>query len=383
MEKSKRKNPKNEVPDEYAVGTGMETKAMLRALSDGKTGRDWQTIVGAEVRVHQTDGARHRVQLCLSDEERAGGLTTVDLESATLQRDADDDFMLLYISKLLTPAQPLAPNTRAAATVDLDEVIKAVGWVCRSQDERTEKRRRVWDFIKFVSRAEIVGERGVYFDRKTNKPIETFIETAPWSIEDKQFPLDAQPSLFVADEVPLTVTVVASLKWTQLTASVEMAQYLPMGEVLGAIPGGRAAGAWARVIGLALCDFWRRHPHETRLKPTRRELLEKYMPQTGPVEDVLTSSDPRRAVQYWAGALRVLVDCDFLKDDGEAAIPYEDQRDALDGYKWQVKWMNGKTNLLPGPSMQATLAEIADKKIAPKSRDLKQPKRGRPRKIET
>ena len=43
----------------------------------------------------------------------------------------------------------------------------------------------------------------------------------------------------------------------------DTAQFLPLGEVLGAIPGGKPAGAWARVIGLALSNFWRRQPRET------------------------------------------------------------------------------------------------------------------------
>lgn len=236
-----------------------------------------------------------------------------------------------------------------------------------------EKRRRVWDFIKFVSRAEIVGERsGVYFDRVTNEELETRIETAPWSIEGKEFPkAEPQPSLFDnADEVPLTVTIVASDIWTKLTAAPDLAQYLPLGEVLGAISGGRAAGAWARIIGLALCDFWRRNPHKGRLKPTRRELLE-FCPPTEAVSEVLVGPNPRYAVQYWANALRILVACDFLEDIGEAAISYEAHRDALPRYLWQEDWLNAKIEIQPGPAMIQAVNKCAAALPEPRPRDLK------------
>ncbi len=162
-----------------------------------------------------------------------------------------------------------------------------------------------------MTRLEITGERSIkYFDRLTGREIDIFIDSPPWMLEQKQFPEDAQPSLFAGnDEVPLKVTVVASEIWTAFTTSPRLAQYLPAGKVLGAIPGGKPAGAWARMIGLAFCDFWRRNPQIVTagaLKPMRRELLEFCTPATGPVEDVLKGVNSRCAIEYWAGALRIL-----------------------------------------------------------------------------
>ncbi len=102
---------------------------MLQALADGKSGRNWRTDVDASVRVHQAQGARHHVQLALTDDERYRGMMPEILESATLTRDADEDFMLLYITRILQPSQPVPGTLRAAAMVDLDDVIKAVGWM--------------------------------------------------------------------------------------------------------------------------------------------------------------------------------------------------------------------------------------------------------------
>ena len=54
--------------------TGQEANAMLRAVSDGKSGRYWQTVAGADSRVHQVPGAAHRVQIVLTDGERELGV---------------------------------------------------------------------------------------------------------------------------------------------------------------------------------------------------------------------------------------------------------------------------------------------------------------------
>lgn len=354
QEPSKKRQPR----EEYPVQTGQESKAMLQALADGKSGRNWQTIIGASVRVHQTQGARHRVQLALTEDERYSGITPEILESATLTRDADEDFMLLYITRLLQPSQPVPGSLRAAARVDLDDVIEAIGWKPLSSTQRANMRRRVWEFIKFVSRAEIHGDRSVkYYERDTNQEIDTYINTAPWMIEMRT---DAEPSLFDnADEVPLTVTVVASQMWTEMTTNPDTAQFLPLGEVLGAIPPAKPSGAWARTIGLALCDFWRRHPHETRLKPTRRELLEFCTPTTGPVQEVLDGPQPGRAIDYWASALLILVECEFLAAEGEPMLPPLATRQSLPRYHWQNKWMDGKVELMPGPAMMVAVVERA------------------------
>jgi hypothetical protein len=357
---------------DYPVQTGQESKAMLQALADGKSGRNWQNVDGADSRVHQTEGARHRVQLALTDDERFSGLTPEILEGLTLARDADEDFMLLYITRLLQPSQPMSDSMRTAATVDLDDVIKAVGWKPLSTVERANMRRRVWEFIKFVERAEIHGERSVkYFDKSSGKEIETYISSAPWWIETRT---DAKPSLFdKTDEVPLKVTVVASQIWSDLTKNPNTAQFLPMGEVLGAIAPGKPSGAWARTIGLALCDFWRRNPRETRLQPTRRELLEFCTPTTGPVQDVLNGPNPRYVVQYWVGALRILVECDFLADEGEALETVKSQRDGLSRYQWQDTWLDAKVELSPGSAMAVAVEERA--KALPKARSFKKPQR--------
>ena len=48
---------KGKAQESFPVQTGQEANAMLRAVSDGKSGRYWQTVAGANSRVHQVPGA--------------------------------------------------------------------------------------------------------------------------------------------------------------------------------------------------------------------------------------------------------------------------------------------------------------------------------------
>jgi hypothetical protein len=351
--------------EDYPVQTGQEANAMLSAVADGKIGRHWQDIFEADARIHQVPGAAHRVRLVLSDGERAMGIPVEALADATARCDADDDFMLLYISRLLVPSQPLPPGTLPYAYVNLDDVIKAIGWYPQNTDQRAEMRRRVWQFIKFVSRAHIIGERTYsQRDKMTGKDLETYIESPPWVLGGKKRESVPPPApLFGDDDPPLSVEIVVTEMWARLTMMPDTAQFLPLGEVLGAIPGAKPSGAWARVIGLALSNFWRRKPREAisgKMKPTRREILEHYTPSTGAVADVLASPNPRRALEYWAGALRILVECEFLADEGEAAMSYEEMRDGLNGYGWQESWLNGVADVAPGPAMVAAVTQRAE-----------------------
>lgn len=364
----------------YSVHTGQEAKAALTAIADGHTGRNWQNQESLSARVHQAKGARHFVRLALTDDERLRGLTVQNLEEITNARDADEDFMMLYITRLLVPQAPLKGETRAAATVDLDDVIAAIGWNPLSTIERISMRRRVWEFIKFMSRLEIDGERsGTYYEKSTGQKIETRITSAPWMIERRE-QAQEQPGLFDdSPMVPLTVTLVASQEWTELTGRPDIAQFLPCGEILGAIPGGKPAGAWARVIGLALCDFWRCCIGKPQSTTTRKALLELCTPSTGPAQEVLSGRNPQRAIEYWVGALRILVDEGFLEANGETELTFEQQRNQLPLRHWQQGWFESEISLIPGHIIKPSIDKLMSHAYLPAPRNLKKPKTKRKR----
>ena len=368
--------------EEYLVQTSQEVDALMQAACDGRTGAHWESDQQALTRSHASPGSLHHVQLSLSDGERAQGVPLQVLEDLTFAQDPDFNFALLYVSRLLAPPSPLAPKDIAHEWVDLDDVMSKIGLDPRSTKERIEMRSRVWRYLLFGARARIMGQRrGNYVNKRSGQRIETVIESPAWVVLEEEKP--AQPQLFPEiGKAPLRVRLVASEAWTRLTTLPETAQYLPMGELLGAIPGNKPSGAWARVLGLSLSSFWRRQPRAALdgiIKPTRRELLERYTPRTAPPLEVLSSrtsgKNPTRAIEYWQGALQILVECEFLAREGEASLTYQQMRDALPRQEWQNHWWNGTVDLRPGPQMRDAVQACADALPAVKPRELGSPRK--------
>lgn len=368
--------PSQRAPD-YYINTAPEMDALERAAADGKHGRYYSNQVHAGTRAHQIPGSTHWVQLELSSAESMAGLTTDTLEALTREQDADAALAFLYIAHLLAkPNQGTAPQM-ASALVSFDDVIDKIGWDPRSSDERRSMHRRIYQFLQFGERAQVIGERrGKYRDKHTGEILNTYIRSSPWRIHDEEM-LD-QRSLFPGDDVPVKAMLVMSQEWTKMLTSPLTAQYLPMGELLGAIPGNKPSGAWARVVGLALASFWRRLPRESldgSVKPTRRELLERYPPKTGTVTELLASKDPRLAIDYWCGALAILVDNGFLEKSGEATLSPKEMRRRLPRQGWSEAWLDETVTLQPGSLMRAAMEGRIKAIPAALTR-----KRGRPRK---
>jgi hypothetical protein len=366
-----------EAPD-FFINTAPEMDALERAAADGKHGLHYSNSGQELLRRHAIPGASHYVQLALSTSEQVAGVTLQALEELTGVQDADASMAFLYIAHVLAAPMSQAPLELANGVIDFDDVIKKIGWDPRSTIERREMHKRLYQFILFGERAQVIGNRrGKYKDKHSGEVIDTIVRSAPWRILTDETP--DQKSLFPEAEVPVRVEIVMNREWTQLLTSPQTAQYLPMGELLGAIPGNKPSGAWARVIGLSLASFWRRLPRESMdgsVRPTRCELLTRYPPKTGLVEDLLASKDPRLAIDYWCGALSILADKQLLEKTGEAAITAKDMRRELPRQGWTNDWLNEKVNLVPGAHMREAVAGRIKAIPAPTLAK----KRGRPKK---
>ncbi|RYZ88298.1 MAG: hypothetical protein EOP06_11205, partial [Proteobacteria bacterium] len=236
----------------FPILTNQEMEALNRAAADGKHGLNYQSFEQTEKRIHQIPGQPHRVEL------QSGEMGLETLEQLTNEQDADSALAMLYIVHQLAP-----PNSQGTppgqVNVDFDDVIAKIGWTPRNSAHRVELQRRILRVLQFGERAVVVGERrGGYKDKETKKRRDTRIEASLWRIHAVERP--KQGALF--DEVPVSAEIVISRQWWDLLTSPDMAQFLPFGEVLGAIPGSKPSGAWARVIGLSLASFWRRLPRE-------------------------------------------------------------------------------------------------------------------------
>jgi len=135
--------------------------------------------------------------------------------------------------------------------------------------------------------------------------------------------------------------------------------------LLAEIPAAQPSGAWARVIGLALANFWARNPHGGIL-PTRRELLTRYTPRGNAIPtDILKGDTPGRAVEYWHNALQELVKRGYLAQRGEATLTLKQIKAPLPRYEWQDKWLDGTVDLQQGENMVEAVKARATKNRKP------------------
>ncbi len=366
-------------PD-FFICTSPEMDALERAAADGKHGLNYADLEQQLARVHRTEGASHFVSLQLTEAERALGVDPSALEKLSAQQDADATLAFLYISRLLAPPTPLPPNATAVGWVDFDDVIAKIGWDPRSTAERREMHQRLYHFVLFGERAQVVGtRRGQYIDKTSGQTLSTTIHAALWRVAKTEVP--DQRELFDTEHVPVRVEVTIDRDWARLLSQPQTAQYLPLGELLGTIPGNKPSGAWARVIGLALASFWRRQPHATldgSMRPARRELLERYTPKTGPVADVLRSNNPRDAITFWCAALQTLAEREFLAPLGEVLVARQTMSEGLPRKNWGDIWLNQTVDLRPGAAFGNAIVQRVD--ALPPIKTPAKNRGGRPRK---
>jgi hypothetical protein len=361
----------------FDVHTGQEWTALFQAASDGKSGRYLTANEQKGALRHQRPGAFFFNELLLLDEERDAGHGTDLLRQAVQQLDVDDGVACLYISRLLAPPGPLPDYASATAWIDLDDVArKTLGGYAPNSKEAERRRAKIYHAIRWAARNHVGGKRSTrYFDKQTKDEIETEIYTTPWQIVSREEA--AQPAFWPCDAVPRRVELVASREWTALTTHPATVQFLPFGEIIGAIPANQPGGAWARAVGLAYLHWCRLHLHEALRgeAPTRKHLLEQYAVSTMPYEEVLQSKDPIRALKYWKGAEDYLREGQLIEAPGSALKP-ENRQD------WQSAWLRQRPQWQPGPLLRPVLEALAQNKFEAKPRELNPARQrpGRPRK---
>jgi len=354
--------PAPNTSDAYPVFTMQEIDAPASALAAGKSGKFYQNNAQARTRTFQRPKTSHYMEWELDD-----GEDLAMLEKLTSEGDADGILTMYYALRLLTPTEPIAANVAPAVWIDLDDVISKIGWSPRSATERQEMRGQIYNYLKIIDRGKVRGVRsGLKIDPDTRKTMDTRIDAAIWRLGATES--DAQPSLLY--DVPRSVELLLSREWIPFLTDPRLVQFLPMGELLGSIPANQPRGAWARVIGVEIANFWRRNPRETKdrtMFPTRRELLTRYIPKKAPLDEILKSDNPAHARDYWKEALKLLVIEGFLANEGEAKKPNATE---MPRYRWADAWLDERVKLYPGAKMAPAIAERAQRLPAIKARDL-------------
>lgn len=383
-----RKNPKEEPQvavkpaqetQKFDLHTGQECDALVKGAGDGKSGVNWFNEPQRGARIWEESGASHRLEL-LSAQDKAPDLPFEALEELTQVQSIDAAFAFFYVCGVLSPPGSERPTT-VGATIDLNDVMQKIGWLRDKPDAptREERRRKIWDFLRFFASAQVVGQRSSqYIDPHTGETISTRIEASPWMLGDIERPKD-DPN---PRSTPLRVHVVISATWKPLLTSPTLTQFMPLGELLGAIPSGKPSGDWARTIGLVLSRLWRIKPRETNARtfcPTRRQLLTIYTPKTQTVEEVLASNNPKHAVDFYREALRLLAETGLIAPEGDAApeVTSTSMLEPFGRQGWADQWLDGTSGVFPGEGWQPTVEERAAALPPIKAKNLKAKRRPR------
>lgn len=375
--KSTKTKPKSETSNEYSIQVSQEIDAIMRARCDGWNFAHYLQNDQARAIVYERPELPHSIRLALTADEADAGLSLAHLEKLIRAQDADGALTQQYIMRVLAPPSPLPPRAYAGGWIDFDDVIKQIGWEPQTTKQRREMHAKIWEFVRYGERAHIIGKRtGKYTNPTTGEEINTEIHGAAWRVLKTETP---DPSLYSAFDVPVRAEIILSKELTALITDPKTAQYLEMGEALGAIPGGKPSGAWARVIGMALMSFWRRKPRETlaaTLNPTRRELLDHYAAKIAPYDEILESDKPGRVIEYWCGALGILADQEIIAREGEAKRTTKEVRAALPRQGWQDDWLNEAIDIWPGAGQMKSSIEGRAKALpASKPRNLSRSKK--------
>ena len=364
---------------EFDFKTSLESDELVRSACDGPAMSNYTKDPQRGAFIHHRPGASHRVELTQEAPEADGEVWEMDaLERLISNQSADFGFAFFYVCRLLAPPECLPADRFAGGWIDLDDVAAKIGYDMSNYTaaKREAMRAQVWELLRFGARAVVIGQRQTYRDRATGEEIATRVESPVWRVHDIERP--EQRALF--GETPRRVQLVISKQWEPLLTAPNLAQYLPFAEIVGGLPTNQTASAWARVLGMALANFWRRLPQEATgaapvIQPNRGELLTHYTPKKNPPLDLLASSNPKRAVEYWRDALAILRERDFIAHEGEAARTVAQMLEPFGRQDWQQDWLNERVDIRPGSVIVEAIRARANAKPILKPRDLKAPKR--------
>lgn len=330
--------------------------------------------------------------------ERIGWGDSEFLNEARLAANADTTIILSYILNLFIPDLDAEPNWKPQV-LDLRQIADRVGldYTGAKESKAQKKTReqvqedivlRVWRAIVFGATARVEGstKRWIKEGRETrhvsvgiNAPMLGLFAD---SMKDKPAAL----SLFRFSSAPTYVEVGISPVWVEATRG-KLRDYLPLGEVIGKIPGKNAKGSYARALALYWFPKWRVFPGKTLNGELRSEkpatVFGCYPPSVAAPSDFIGDSHAHRVLQYYCGALCELRVLGIIKkhpDEELASLKARLMKEGMPPGGLTQSFMGTyATPLYPSDAFKETLINIQNRRPIPS--DVAFAKgRGRPRK---
>ncbi|PZS03085.1 MAG: hypothetical protein DLM70_09465 [Chloroflexi bacterium] len=347
------------IPREMDQATFIEARRLGQGYSDGPTGQNWEASNNENELIHYLPNESLQLKVVPSGVLNwLGQPATVESIKAELQQAGVPAVLALHSVLHL-----IIENERVY--VELDDLIRSLGWKPRSVAERGKMRSKVWRWLVLFQSSTLVGCRpGTYKDPMTRQIIDLTMDGPLIAITGRE---RAAQQAFDDSAPPIAVELVAGSWVSNFRNNRKVLSYYGDIRRLGRIQAGKPSGTWAQSIGLALHQRWRegatRSSHKTvgqdnhltacRDKPfTRYELLTLFRPVPS-VEDVLSGSNPVRAQTYWTEAIKL------LKNEGVIGHYCELEKlpDVRQG--WHDTWLNQPLDIRPTQESAKTQARLA------------------------
>lgn len=327
------------LPQELWQMTFREARNACVAIADGALLRRWVEIRGETALHHFMEGEPLSVKL-------SAGQSMAGLGHDSTYDDLRQELKALDARSVLLFHVLIGLSLQEAhVTVELDDLIRSVGWQPHDRQERAEMRRRIFRTLTVIDSITVHGRRtGTYRDPITKEILDLTIVGKLVMLSAQQFAEQVSEQ----GEPPVAVTLTAGPFLDKFRGNNQVLQHFGNVRKLTELPTGKPSGAWALSIGLALNQLWREgasrvdvanagddgHKTVRYQRPfTRRQLLDMFRSEPW-VGDVLSSKNPMRAQQYWAEAIRLLKKMNVIGQYKELdKLP--DRRSG-----WQDFWLN-------------------------------------------
>jgi hypothetical protein len=254
--------------------------------------------------------------------------------------------------------------THDRAYLELDYLIRELGWKPHSVAERQEMRVIVYKRLCLLSQLSSHGERvEMYADSITKKREKIYGFGKLIYLLDPYF---TERQIKEGDNIPTGITVAAGDKLNEHRGNKKILQDIGNARRLAGLPTGQAQGDWAVSIGLALNYYWREGASRAQInrageenlptpmvkKFTRKELLDMFPSVKFPVNDILESDKPKRAQEFFDGAIKL------LKKKG--VISWVSPPATLPRQGWQRTWLNEEMlDIRPANEAKQNVMDIA------------------------
>jgi hypothetical protein len=267
-------------------------------------------------------------------------------------------------------------------TFGLDDLMKVVGWTPQNTRDREEKRRTLYRWLTLFDNLSVHGNRRRVYTDTLNKSIDTTIQSKLFMISELEFPEQSEQQIRLdGSQAPVTVTLTCGPWLERFRGNDKVLEYFGNILKLSGLPTGQAHGEWALSIGMALNQLWRERAYKGAevnrtgdnnqeviiyKKPfTRAGLLSMFPPTKFKVDEILKSTDPKRAQNYWDDAIALLTEKTKQTIETKKQISYYKELTGkpLPRQGWQDIWLNQhEFDIRPTGEARADAVEICKTK---------------------